>query len=136
MSWQLEADNNTCLLFDEVPLHAWHPGSTSGQKGLWTAHNSMLTLNRFGDYPQSGNTTLLTEEGANATFMVSDIFGHIWKQFDNHGYLVSTPKSFGIGAFYGAASVNVTVEPGMEETLTIVLGWFYPNRDFTGLRFL
>lgn len=96
----------------------------------------MLTLNKFGDYPQSGNTTLLTEEGASATFMVSDIFGDIWKQFDNHGYLVSTPKSFGIGAFYGAASVNVTVEPGMEETLTIVLGWFYPNRDFTGLRFL
>ena len=64
--------------------------------------------------------------------MVSNNFEQIWKKFEEHGCLVSTIKTFGNG-FSGAAAVNVTVEPGKERTLTLVLGWFYPNRDFTGM---
>ena len=45
---------------------------------------------------------------------------------------MSTTKTFG-NEFHGAAAVNVTVEPGNERTLTLVLGWFYPNRDFRGV---
>lgn len=135
MLWQMDAARQTCQLFDEVPLHIWHPGSTSGQKSTWIAHDSMLTLNRPGNFPQSGNTTILTDKGASVTFMVSNSFADIWKRFDQQGYLVSSCKSFGNG-FYGAASVNITVESGMEQTLTMVLGWFYPNRDFTGMLFV
>lgn len=131
LSWQMEIQNKTCLLFNEVPLHSWHPGIISGQKNTWTAHDSMLTLNRPGNYPQSGNTTIATDKGNSPSFMVSDSFGQIWKQFSKHGYLLSRAKSFG-GGFHGAASVSVTVRPGEDKTLTIVLGWFYPNRDFTG----
>ena len=64
--------------------------------------------------------------------MVSNCFEQIWKQFEEHGCLMSTSKTFGNG-FHGAAAVNVTVEPGNERTLTLVLGWFYPNRDFRGV---
>ena len=67
--------------------------------------------------------------------MVSNNFEQIWKQFEEHHCLVSTPKTFGNG-FHGAAAVNVTVEPGTERTLTLVLGWFYPNRDFTGMLYI
>ena len=133
MSWQMERRNKTCLLFSQVPPHAWHPGSTSGQKGTWTAHDSMLTLNRPGNYPQSGNTTIASDKEASPSFMVSDTFEQIWKQFDEYGYLLSSSKSFGNG-FHGAAAVNRTVGPGEEKALTMVSGWFYPNRDFTGMR--
>ena len=64
--------------------------------------------------------------------MVSNNFEQIWKQFAEHGCLMSTTKTFG-NSFHGAAAVNVTVEPGKERTLTLVLGCFYPNRDFTGM---
>lgn len=93
----------------------------------------MLTLNRPGNYPQSGNTTIVTEKSHSPSFMVSDSFGQIWKQFSTHGYLQSTAKSFD-GGFHGATAINVTVGPGDEETLTMVLGWYYPNRDFTGVQ--
>ena len=132
MSWQMGKQNQTCQLFSDVPPHAWHPGFISGQKSTWTAHDSMLTLNRPGNYPQSGNTTIVTGKEAKPSFMVSDSFEEMWKQFDEYGYLVSTSKLFGNG-FYGAAAINVTVASGKEKTLTMVLGWFYPNRDFTGL---
>ena len=132
MSWQMVTTNKTCLLFNDVPLHVWHPGITSGQKGTWTAHNSMLTLNRTGNYPQSGNTTIVTDKEASSSFMIDNSFAEIWEQFNKYGYLASSSKSFGNG-LYGAASVNVTVEPWKETTLKMVLGWFYPNRDFTGV---
>ena len=131
MSWQVVTENQTCLLFNDVPLHAWKPGITSGQKSTWTTHDSMLTLNRPGSYPQSGNTTILTEMGARSSFMVSDSFAEIWKQFTEHGYLPLSQKSQENG-FYGAASVRSFINSGEEQTLTLVLGWFYPNRDFTG----
>ena len=131
MSWQMETQNKTCQLFYQVPPHAWHPGITSGQKSTWTAHDSMLTLNRPGNYPQSGNTSIVADKKASPSFMISDSFEQIWKQFEEHGYLVSSSKSIGSG-FHGAVAINVTVGPGEERTLTMVLGWFYPNRDFTG----
>ena len=132
-SWQTETKNKTCLLFNKTFPHYWKPGCTSGQKNTWKAHDSMLTLNRPGNYPQSGNTTIVTEKSHSPSFMVSDSFGRIWKQFSTHGYLQSTAKSFG-GGFHGATAINVTVGPGDEETLTMVLGWYYPNRDFTGVQ--
>lgn len=131
MSWQIDVQNKTCLLFDQVPPHAWQQEFISGQKNTWTARDSVLTLNRPGKYPQSGNTSIATDKGDSPSFMVSNSFRQIWKQFSEYGYLISTEKSFGAG-FHGAASVNITVRPGEENTLTMVLGWFYPNRDFTG----
>ena len=92
----------------------------------------MLTLNRCGNYPQSGNTTILTDEKTNSSFIVSNSFEEIWDQFEKYGYLVPSLKSSTSG-FYGAAAVNVTAMPGKEEVLTMILGWFYPNRDFTGV---
>ena len=91
MSWQMAKENKTCRLFYQVPPHAWHPGLISGQKSTWTAHDSMLTLNRSGNYPQSGNTTIATGgKRVSPSFMVSNCFDHIWKQFEGHGCLVLT----------------------------------------------
>ena len=126
-------ENKTCQLFYQVPSHAWHPGFISGQKSMWTAHDSMLTVNRSGNYPESGNTTIATGgKRVSPSFMVSNNFEQTWKQFEKHGCLVSTSKTFGNG-FHGDEAVNVTVEPGIERTLTLVWGRFYPDRDFKGM---
>ena len=108
MSWQMAKENKTCQLFYQVP-----------PKSTWTAHDSMLTLNRPGNYPQSGNTTIATGgKRVSPSFMVSDSFEQIWKQFEEHGYLGSASKTFG-SSFHGATAVNVTVKPGKERTLTL-----------------
>ena len=131
ISWHMAKENKKCQLFYQVPPHAWHTGFISGQKSTLTAHDSMLTLNRPGNYPQSGITTIATgSKRGSPSFMVSDSFEQIWKQFEEHGYLGSASKTFG-SSFCSATAVDVTVKPGKERTLTLVLGWFYPNRDFT-----
>ena len=115
-------ENKTCQLFYQVLSHAWHPGFISGQKSMWTAHDSMLTVNRSGNYPESGNTTIAAGgKRVSPSFMVSNNFEQTWKQFEKHGCLVSTSKTFGNG-FHG-----------IERTLTLVLGRFYPDRDFKGM---
>ena len=115
-------ENKTCQLIYQVPPHAWHTGFISGQKSTWTALHSMLTLKRPGKYPQSGNTTIATGgKRVSPSFMVSDSFEQIWKQFEEHGYLGSASKTFG-SSFHGATPVNVTLKPGKEKTLTLVWG--------------
>ena len=134
--WQMAKENKTCQLFYRVLPHAWHTGFISGQKSTWTAHDSMLTLKRPGKYPQSGNTTIATGgKRVSPSFMVSDSFEQIWKQFEEYGYLGSASKTFR-SSFHGATPVNVTLKPGKERTLTLVLGWFYPNKDFSGMLYI
>ena len=129
MSWQVEIETKSCYLINSVPLHVWRPGYFSGQKSTWKASGSTLTHNRPGSFPQSGNTTLLLQEQGRASFMVGNDFHEIWEHFTKFGHLTSEASETG---FHGSASIDTSVKPGREETLTIVLGWFYPNRDFTG----
>ena len=70
MSWQMAKENKTCRLFYQVPPHAWHPGFISRQKSTWTTHDSMLTLNRCGNYPQSATKVLLQA--------ASELALHLW----------------------------------------------------------
>ena len=70
MSWQMAKGNKTCQLFYQVPPHAWHPGFISGQKSTWTTHDSMLTLNRCGNYPQLATKVLLQA--------ASELALHLW----------------------------------------------------------
>ena len=55
----------------------------------------------------------------------------LWKEFSSSG-------SFGIpkdGYFVnGAAAGTVELGPGETKEVTIVLGWYFPNRDFLGLQ--
>ena len=81
----------------------------------------MLTLNRPGNYPQSGNTNILMDKKENPSFIVTK-FTDIWKQFDEHGYLVLSQQAKRNGnGFYGAASVTCNIDSGEEQTLTVIL---------------
>ena len=81
----------------------------------------MMTLNRPGNYPQSGNTTILTDKEENPSFIVTK-FTDIWKQCDEHGYLVLSPQAQRNGnGFYGAESVTCNIDSGKEQTLTVIL---------------
>ena len=73
VSWQVVSGNKTCMLFSDMSPHVWHPST-------WKARDSLLTLNRPGNYLQGGNTNILTNKGVTSV-MVNDSFAQIWKQF-------------------------------------------------------
>ncbi len=54
----------------------------------------------------------------------------LWKEFAEKGQFTKPT-----GEYYvtGTTAANVTLAPGETKEVTIVLGWYYPDRDFLGL---
>ncbi len=54
----------------------------------------------------------------------------LWEEYQERGQF-TTPE----GEYYvtGASAASVTLAPGETKEVTIVLGWFFPDRDFLGL---
>ena len=55
----------------------------------------------------------------------------LWSQFAATGSFESFTEGYFVN---GAAAGMVTLGPYETKEVTIVLGWYFPNRDFIGLR--
>lgn len=129
MAWTTNGPS-ACLLKDKMPPHAWQSGIISGLKGFWSLDGAMLTMERPGFFPQSGSTTLyvVEEEGGTASFAIADEFGEIWQKFSRSGSLGNF-KNVSSMALHGSAAIRTTLLPGQKKSLSIVMAWYYPNRD-------
>jgi uncharacterized protein (DUF608 family) len=67
---------------------------------------------------------------ATSSFGTSDDSFTLWQEFESKGQLSGASS----GSYVtGAASASVPVAPNRTAKITIVLGWFFPDRDFLGL---
>ena len=67
---------------------------------------------------------------ATSSFGTSDDSFTLWQEFESKGQLSGASS----GSYVtGAASASVPVAPNGTTEITIVLGWFFPDRDFLGL---
>ena len=55
----------------------------------------------------------------------------LWKQYETTGEF--TAPELGGHYLTGAASASVILGPGETKEVTIILGWYFPDRDFLGL---
>lgn len=129
MAWTTNGPT-ACLLKDKMPLHSWQSGIISGLKGMWSVDGTMLTMERPGFFPQSGSTTLYAVEGEGeiASFAASDDFWETWQQFAKSGLVGNFTSSTSM-ALHGSASIQTTLQPGQKKSLSIIMAWYYPNRD-------
>lgn len=129
MAWTTNGPT-ACLLKDKMPLHAWQSGIISGLKGIWSRNDNMLTMERPGFFPQSGSMTLhaMGGEGETTSFAVSDDFRDIWRRYQYSG-MVGNTTNVTITGIYGSASIQTLLKPGQKKSLTIIMSWYYPNRD-------
>ena len=64
------------------------------------------------------------------SFGTADDSVTLWQQFESEGRLPGATE----GSYVtGATSATVSLAPMETAEITIVLGWFFPNRDFLGL---
>jgi uncharacterized protein (DUF608 family) len=56
----------------------------------------------------------------------------LWEEYETNGEFTVPPK---LGGQYvtGAAAGSVNLGPGETKEVTIILGWYFPDRDFLGL---
>jgi len=103
----------------------------AGVKGQWKITGEMLTCKRPGKFPNSGSTSVMSINTNKPTFAVTDDFRSVWEAFESSGRLRKRIEATG---FHGTISVGAKLPPGISETLTFILAWYYPNRDHTGQR--
>lgn len=124
-SWNWRTDY--CQLRHDTPLNHFEAGSFSGVPGSWSKKEQCVTLNRPGVGPASGNVSMcIPADGTSFSFSTGSDFKDIWEQFSSTGKLNGIMDS----GSYGAASVFATLEPGETKTLSIVLSWYFPARDY------
>ncbi len=68
---------------------------------------------------------------ASFSFGADENVNSLWKEFETKGAFTAPTQ----GGHYmtGAAAASVVLGPGETKEVTIVLGWYYPDRDFLGL---
>ena len=79
-------------------------------------------------FPPSLSFLLFTQ--ASSSFGTSDDSFTLWQEFESKGQLSGASS----GSYVtGAASASMPVAPNGTAEITIVLGWFFPDKDFLGL---
>lgn len=137
-SWQFS--DGKCTLNGDIPLTAHAVGSYCGVKGSGWIQGPDYTmvsqdLNSTSINPAKGDFTLATVASrnaqANATFAASDSPELLWDSFSATGALPSGNRSATVAA-HGAAALSAIVPRNSSITLSVVVAWHFPNRDFSG----
>ncbi|ANW95304.1 hypothetical protein AXE80_02935 [Wenyingzhuangia fucanilytica] len=130
-----KASATPCALFS-IELH--NPNETSAQtsflfnlpnhiKGNFKVENG-LVLTKDGTEPASGNMTLAANGADKVTYAVADDLNVLWNTFNENGAFNTPDKTSGA---YGALSAQANLKPGETRTITIALGWYFPNRPIS-----
>ena len=125
-SWNFRG--KSCQLQSSVGLNRYTRGTDSGVRGHWAvdADGRCVTLTRPGDAPTSGHVSLCASSGAGAHARA-------------HSRLDSVLTSFGTGATLGpsdaagqegAVMLSVAVPPRSNRSISLTMGWRFPNRDW------
>jgi len=116
-------------------------GFISGVIGHWklTASDKSMTNNcynliRPGNRDSQGDLALCgpAKNGFDVKFGTGNNATDIWKQFENDKF-TDNDKILNNHNLYGAISVSSTIQAGETLMLPISFGWYFPNRDFSGI---
>ena len=135
-SWFFDSEGK-CNLINAVPLvsHAATPPTRCGVRGAgWSSGEDNASISLEQDRvvgPSSGSVTL-RGQGDSVVFRTADdpkiLFEEFSKGAKAWGSTISSPQI----AAHAAASISATVAAGETASLSIVLAWSFPDRDFSG----
>ncbi|CAH1781975.1 unnamed protein product [Owenia fusiformis] len=137
-SWTFFKKTKMCQLSEVANLNTFNEDTNSGLPQEWVVSNvttdsgegiQCLSSVRFGLAGPNGNITICGNNTSNTHFgtgaTVKDVFANIHNQDPLHQNLNQNHPNAWI-----VSSVNL--KPGETKSVTQVLSWFYPNRDFVG----
>ncbi|XP_023931770.1 uncharacterized protein LOC106167159 [Lingula anatina] len=141
-TWTFQEDTKSCVLYTSVNLNRFNPQRSSGVKGFWQVHETGGNLNcislvRECNVAPCGNLSIcassLNNQGVATSFGSADDVMDLWNDFAANGKFTKTavtPESGALPNMHGAMALSTTLQPGKEKSVTLILSWYYPNRDF------
>ena len=129
-SWNFQKSAGSCQLCSGVGLNRYMPGTDSGVRGRWSVDSDgkCVTLVRAGDTPVSGSVSLCTD-GAGASAGAHSKLGNVLGSFGEDGTLGLSDGANGEGQ-QGAVLTSSTIAPMGAKTISLTMGWRFPNRDW------
>ena len=134
-SWEWQADK--CALNPDVPLTFHSVGSYCGVKSEhgWRLDSGSLTRSTSPEAtgPSIGDMTIraVLADGVRASFASGPDPAALYAAFAANGTFSDGAVS-SVDVANGAVAVSTTVAAGATATLSIVLAWHFPDRDFSG----
>eukprot|EP00731_Ephydatia_muelleri_P017922 Em0010g1020a len=120
-------------------MNGYKDGNSAGVKGQWKASTSegaqCVTMHRVEtDTAAGGNMSLCgfsTDNTTKFSYGASNDVYSLWQQFASSGSFEAFKEGYLVN---GAVAGTVELGPGETKEVTIVLGWYFPNREFIGYR--
>lgn len=121
--------SHSCMLALAPALNAYVSNSTSGLPGGWLLDpkQGCATLVRSKGGPARGNASVCAEAGQQISFYQGDTAAEVFANFAA-GKSVADAQA----KPYSAVGIKFSVAPGLSETASLSLGWYYPDRDHMG----
>lgn len=147
-AWSFNTTSLTCNQYNVTTLNTFDEEMQSGLPGNWvrepvaTLPAGCLTFSVPGTAPPSGNISSCpgNNPGATVSMATGDSFPDLFARFKAQGNLNETSRQgqgrrarSGTSApwtLHGATCAETVVPPGGSVTLTFLLVWNYPYRDF------
>jgi non-lysosomal glucosylceramidase len=139
-SWTLDASAN-CTLAADVPLSVYAQDFACGVAGNWTFDASQLTFSQMpaaevsAQGPAAGSVTLRPVQtspsvqiSCGASMNPRDLFS----SFQKTGAVTPLAPGAATDAGYGACTVTAVVPAGSSVSLSVVMSWYFPNKDYYG----
>ena len=142
-SWTYSTLTGICTTAPDVPHSVYAKGSFCGVGGTGFTSSGlslMLDSNPAGGLGGSSNggftiAPVLSSSDYSASFATGNDAAAMFNQFSATG-AVGTPTSSvftNVVNILAAASVSYTLAPSESATLTIVMSWYFPDRDHMGV---
>eukprot|EP01060_Flectonema_neradi_P034788 TRINITY_DN6212_c0_g2_i1.p1 TRINITY_DN6212_c0_g2~~TRINITY_DN6212_c0_g2_i1.p1 ORF type:complete len:973 (+),score=112.61 TRINITY_DN6212_c0_g2_i1:37-2955(+) len=125
-SWKISGGE--CILFTDMPFYEFEDQTVSGTAVSLRkeTESPCVSFDKKGTSPMSGGYSLCGDGGSVSVSSGSDS----WNDFHQSGYVSGSVAGVDDSI---VASVNQTVAPGTNVTLTIVLGYFFPYHNYLNL---
>ncbi|CAF1591372.1 unnamed protein product [Adineta ricciae] len=135
-NWQILNNNPTCLLYSDVPYNEYLSGHVSGVRGQWSFDKpGLLVLDRPGSATANGQFLLWPYLSSNRTMSATidnNIENLLNKFAENGRWSDDTPIQQSAGV-HGAVSISTTLQPGEQQTLSILFAWYFPHHFWLDL---
>lgn len=135
LTWVFDKNSSTCFLYETINLNSYNGSTESGLKGNWYfpyEASGCLTFSVPGTSPPSGNITScpVQSEGVNISSVLYRLFENLWADFRINGRFAASTKPSNSEMLHGANAMNMLIPPHGNKTVTFIMTWNYPHRDF------
>ena len=136
VTWVYAKNGSTCSFYDVMTLNSFDADKQSGIHGNWVneavpgMQSGCLTYQTPGTSGPSGNISScpIQADGTKVSMATGNFLQELWPKFKANGHFDNS--NLDATGLHGATAIQTTLPPYSNKTVTFIMAWNYPHRDF------